>query len=106
MAEGTFRPGRVQRRLTGEPMTIGGRTLQPIASVSGWIGGGGNEEGSGGGALLSVTPLEVIVHEADDREQRVPTPDAAGAALKGILLAGLGGPLIWLVVRLIVRRSK
>ena len=103
MTEGAFKPGRVQRQLTGEPMTIGGRTLQPVASVAGWVGESGNEDGRGGGGFVSIKPVQVIVRHPDDREERVPIPDATSAALKGILFAALVGPLLWLVVRLLVR---
>ncbi len=102
-----MKPTRVERQLTGEPLTFfGTRTVQPIASVSGWVGAGGDENGSGAGAYVSVTPVEVVVRDADGREQRVPTPDATGAALKGMLLAGLAGPMIWLIFRLIARRRS
>lgn len=106
MSEEGFKPIRVQRQLTGKAMTIGNRIVQPVASVSGWVGGAGNQEGSGVGGVLSMTPVEVIVREADGREQRVPTTDATGASVRGILFASLVGPLIWLVARLAARRSS
>ena len=106
MAQNDIKPNRVQRRLVGEPMKFGARTVQPVASVSGWVGAGGDENGSGGGGFVSVTPVEVLVREADGTQHSVATPDATGVALRGILLAGLFGPLLWLIVRLIVRRRR
>ncbi|MFN8470843.1 MAG: hypothetical protein U0822_01370 [Anaerolineae bacterium] len=106
MAGADIKPGRVDRQLTGEPITIGSRTVQPVASVTGWAGGGGDGNGGGGGGFVSITPLEVVVRDDTGREQHIPTPDATNAALRGILIAGLAGPLIWLIVRLIMRRSS
>ncbi|MFN8499592.1 MAG: hypothetical protein U0641_17205 [Anaerolineae bacterium] len=106
MADDSLKPGRVQRRLVGEPMTFGARTVQPVASVVGWAGAGGDDNGSGGGGFVSVTPVEVIVTEGDGAQHTVPTPNATSAALRGILLACLFGPLLWLIVRLIVRRYR
>jgi hypothetical protein len=89
MVEQPNKPGRIDRLLYGSPITVGGRTIQAVARAGGWYGGSQTEEGGGAGAWLRVTPVEVIVREPDGREQRIPTPDVTGQALRGIWTTGL-----------------
>jgi uncharacterized spore protein YtfJ len=89
--EVSMKPGRIDRELIGEPITVGGRTIQPVARLSGWAGGtnGDAMRGVGGGAWLKVRPVEVIVREQDGSESRVPIVDPAAVALRGIVTSAL-----------------
>ena len=74
-------------RIVGEPLEVGGRTIRPVARVSGWRGAGGDGSAGGAGVQLRAEPEAVIIHERDRREHRVPTPDNIRLILWG--LAGL-----------------
>lgn len=78
-------PTRIDRLLTGEPLTIGACAIRPAARVSGWAGGQRNW----GGGWLQVQPVEVIVRAADGSERRAPIADGNAQALRGIVAAGL-----------------
>ncbi len=81
MAEENTRPGRIDRELIGEPISVGSRTIQPVARVSGWSGGKMGVTGGGAGGWVRVRPVEVIVREGDGSESRVPIPDAGAVAV-------------------------
>jgi hypothetical protein len=102
MMERPDRPGRIDRLLTGQHITVGGRTIQPVARLNGQFGGGLQAEGGGFGAWVRMTPVEVIVREADGAEQRIATPNATQQALRGIVSAGLAVASVCLASMLIV----
>jgi hypothetical protein len=111
MAERDPTRTRVDRRLVGEPIPVGERTIQPVAQVSGWYGSGRSETGSGAGAWVRITPVEVIVREGDGDEYSVPITDGTREALRGIFFAALLVPILFGLVTLITafkngRRSK
>lgn len=76
---------RIDRPLIGEPLTIGGRTIQPAARLSGWV----RSRAGGGAGWLRVQPVEVIVRAADGAEQRTPITDGNAQALRGVVAIGL-----------------
>jgi uncharacterized spore protein YtfJ len=82
-------PNKIDRLLTGEPLPIGNRTLQPVARLSGWAGGQGSPQGGGGGGWVQLRPVEVIVRAADGAESRVPVVNANAQATRGMVMAGL-----------------
>jgi uncharacterized spore protein YtfJ len=82
-------PNKIDRLLTGKQIPVGDRTIQPVAHLSGWIGGNGGPHGVGGGGWVRVRPVAVIVREADGTESRVPVVDAGTQAIRGIVMAGL-----------------
>lgn len=88
MAEHDMRPKRVDRELVGERILIGDRAVQPVARLSGWVGGNSGPQGGGGGGWLQVQPVEVIVYEADGTESSVPIVDANARAIRGMIVAG------------------
>ena len=97
---------KLERQLAGETMAVGERTLEPKARMAGWYGGDANERAGGAWGLLRVTPVEVIVHEPDGREQRVEIVDATAAALRGLTALSLLVMLVsWLVI-LFARRNR
>ncbi len=102
MTERPDKPGRIDRLLTGQHITVGGRTIQPVAKLNGQYGGGLQAEGGGFGAWARMTPVEVIVREADGAEQRVATPNATRQALRGIVSAGLAVAGVCLAIMLVM----
>ncbi|MFQ5594794.1 MAG: hypothetical protein ACE5HA_11670 [Anaerolineae bacterium] len=92
------RPTRIKKRIAGQPIKVGERTIQPVAQVTGWAGSGGDETGGGAGAWLRVTPIEVVVHETDGAEWRVPITDPTREAMRGIVLSALlVAAVCWLI---------
>ena len=89
MTEEKMRPNRLDWELVGEPILAEGRTIQPVARLSGWAGGNIGEKGGGAGAWVRVRPVEVVVREADGTESRVPIVDAGEAAVRGMAMQGL-----------------
>jgi len=89
MDEDKGRSGRIDRVLVGEPITAGGRMIQPVARAGGWYGGGGDERGRGFGAWLRVVPLEVRVSDPNGDEYTVSITDATGDAVRRIAVMGL-----------------
>jgi hypothetical protein len=71
----------LDRRLELPALTIGARTLRPVARLSGW---GAGAAGDRAGAWLQVAPVEAIVRERDGRERRVRLVDGAAPALRAI----------------------
>lgn len=92
-------PTRIEKRIAGQPITVGERTIQPAAQVAGWVGSGGGETGGGAGAWLRVTPVEVVVREGDGTEHRVPITDPTREAMRGIVLSAfLVAAVCWLII--------
>ena len=89
MPEEKTRPNRIDWELVGEPIVAGGRAIQPVARLSGWVGGNISEQGGGAGAWVRVRPVEVVVREADGTESRVPIVDAEQAAIRGMVIPAL-----------------
>ena len=102
MTERPDKPGRFDRLLTGQQITVGGRTIQPVARLNGQQGGRLQAEGGGFGAWARITPVEVIVRDADGAEQRVATPNATRRAIRGIASAGLAVAGVCLAIMLVV----
>ena len=88
---------KLEKRLEGQPMVIGEYTVQPVAQATGWYMTASGETGQGAGALLRITPLEVIVGKGEDEPYPIPLTDETEAALKGIAQAGFFvAALCWL----------
>lgn len=102
------RPRKIDRRLEGESIQVGGRIIQPVARLSGFVGFGGGENGSGGGGWLKLTPLEVIARDAEGAEQRLTLNDPTAIALRGVAMAGMAVAVVsWVVMILVwVFRSR
>lgn len=97
-----LRRTKIARQLIGEPITIDGRTVQPVARVTGWYVGSGNGMRNGGGGWLRVTPVEVIVAEGEAQTYHLPLKDGTRAALRGIFFAAfLVAAGCWFLIRLL-----
>jgi hypothetical protein len=84
------------RRLELPALTIGARTLRPVARLSGWGAGGVGNRAS---AWLQVVPVEIVVREHDGRECRVRLVDSTASVLRAITGVALLVALLGWVVR-------
>lgn len=80
---------KVDRELYGGPITVGSRTIQPVARVKGWTVSGSADNGAADGGVLRVDPTEVIVREADGRTHRVTIICREDRTARYMALAGL-----------------
>jgi hypothetical protein len=81
--------GRIDRIIVGDPIEASGQTLEPVARVGGWYGGGDGEQGRGFGALLRIQPLEIRVSDPEGVERTVSITDPTAGAVRRIALSGL-----------------
>ena len=90
---------KLEKRLEGESMLVGAYSLQPVAQVTGWQLTAKGETAEGAGALLRVTPLEVMVAKGDDEPYPLPITNESQEAMKGIAFAGLSiAVLCWFAI--------
>ena len=80
---------KYEKQLVGDSVVVGEYTVQPVAQVTGWHMTARGETAEGAGALLRVTPLEVIVGKGEDEPYPVPITNESQEAMKGIAIAGL-----------------
>jgi len=86
-------PARIEKRIAGQPLIVGERTVTPVAQVAGWVASGG------AGAWLRVMPIEAVVREGDGAEHRVPITDPTREAIRGIILSAiLVAAVCWLII--------
>ena len=93
------KPRKIDKRLEGDPIQAGGRTVHPVARLSGFVGFGGGENGSGGGGWLRLRPQEVIARDPEGAEQRIDLNDPTAIALRGVAMVGMAVAVVsWLVM--------
>jgi uncharacterized spore protein YtfJ len=56
----TVSAGATVKSVYGEPVTVGQRTILPVATVRFSFGGGGGAEGGGAGARVSAQPCGIV----------------------------------------------
>lgn len=111
----------IDRELTGEPVTVQGRTLVPVARLQGKVWRGPAEQPAGGNVhfeagYVRLTPVRAVVTDAGGQEQTVaitdPTGEAlrgigsAGASIAGVCLALIVGARLWRTVTAIRRSGR
>ncbi|TMC58195.1 MAG: hypothetical protein E6J26_05315 [Chloroflexi bacterium] len=85
----------------GEPLTVGSRTLVPLARRVVLRFDVGSRQGMGGAHVEHVQPIGVI-ERIGEVEQRVPIEDVTGAALRWVLITGIVvSALAWLARRVL-----
>jgi hypothetical protein len=93
--------------IRGEPRTIAGHRLTPVARLVSFSRGRGTlgQNSLSGWALgfVRVIPLGVVV-EADDQEEWVAVQNATASALRGMMLAAAAITLLLAVVRRVAPR--
>ncbi len=77
--------GQINTELSGQPIAVGARTLQPVAHIRGWRGGGGEGTNSGGGAFVRLRPIAVHVTEAGQPDYTVEIADPTQQPLRVFL---------------------
>lgn len=80
---------KIDRQLPGEPITVEGRVIQPIAHVT---GGYQTIDGATSGfrwASLRIVPSEIIVREANGEERRILITNPTRSTLLMFVIAGL-----------------
>jgi hypothetical protein len=97
---------RLDRELTGEPLVIGGRSIQPLAQMRGLYGSDAQAQAGLAWALVRLKPNGVQVREADGEETFVSIEDPTAEGLRGIFLAGLLVAVVCWVVMLVGRRKR
>jgi hypothetical protein len=102
-------PTKIDQRLAGPQITVGGHTVQPLARLTGQRSEEVGPEGGGAGAWVRLTPLEVVVSGPDGAERRIAVTNPTAQALQGMaalaaFIAVVSAALI-LVARLPRRRG-
>jgi uncharacterized spore protein YtfJ len=100
---------KIDEQLAGPQITVGGRTVQPLARLTGQRSENAGPSGGGAGAWLRLTPLEVIVSEPNGAERRIAMTDSTAQVLRGMaalaaFIAASSAVLI-LIARLMGRRD-
>jgi hypothetical protein len=99
---------RLDQELRGEPLTIGARTLVPVARLSGVLYEGGGETSRGIFGHLRLRPVEVTVRDGDSNEERIAIRDATRTAALGMAAAAAAVAILCsgliLLGRLLARR--
>jgi hypothetical protein len=80
---------RISKRIVGEPLENGARTIRPVVRASGWHLTGGDTSAGRAGVQLRVGTAGVIVRERDGREHRIPTLDDTRRILWGMASVAL-----------------
>jgi hypothetical protein len=98
-------PARVKmaQRLSGELITLHGRTLQPVAQASGWRWGGERQPQGFAGALLRVQPLHLVVREGES-VRIIPLVNPDSNRLQAMALPAIMVALSCLLVIFLARR--
>ncbi len=94
MPETNPTPTTIDRRLVGDPLEIGDRTVQPVARMRGRVGAGGLGHAKPCG-VIKITPDGVSFE---------PTANPLQIPLAGILMAAWSVFWITLTVRAFVRK--
>lgn len=74
--------GLINITLPGEPITVGERTLHPVAHLRGWRGQGGDGRNGGGGAFARLRPVAVRVTEAGQPDYTIEIADPVHQPLR------------------------
>ena len=92
MPEPASKPTKIDQQLAGPQITVGGRTVEPLARLTGQHSENNGPSGGGAGAWVRLTPLEVIVSDPDGAERRIavvnPTARILGDGRPGGLQQG------------------
>jgi hypothetical protein len=97
------RSGPLDVTLTGEPLTIGARTLRPVARLRGWRGRGGDATAHGAVAFVQLRPVAVEVTEAGHAAYTVPVVDPTAAPLRAMAVAAVAIAAVAALLALLVR---
>ena len=109
MPEHASKPTKIDQQLTGPQITVGGRTVQPLARLTGQHSENNGPSGGGAGAWVRLTPLEVIVSDPDGAERRIvvlnPTARILGGMAALAAFVAAGSAVLILIARLRYQRN-
>ncbi len=124
---------KIERELTGEPLSLGERRIQTVARMTGWkmspggaMGAGAKRlsgqfqvqgpdgqmyqvpmTGEGGGAWIEVRPVQVRVQEGNGQEYSVPIADKTAEQIRQMVTSALiFGAFCWFVAWLLDRQAS
>jgi len=86
MTKHASHPTKIDQQLAGAQITVGGRTVQPMARLMGQQNSGG-PAASGAGAWVRLEPIAVIVREPDGSERRIAVTNPTGQILRALIAA-------------------
>ena len=109
MKKHASQPTKIDQQLAGAQITVGGRTVQPLARLTGQQSSGAPAS-SGAGAWVRLTPIAVIVREPDGSERRIAVANPTGQIMRVLIavaafVATISALLI-AVARLAGRRTE
>lgn len=91
VAEPDWRLPKLDRELTGKPVSVGEISVHPLARLEFDLGGrGGQAGGAGSGGRLRLRPVGVIVRQEGQPPQQVAIGDVEGTAYRAMLATGAG----------------
>ena len=109
MPESASKPTKIDQQLAGPQITVGGRTVQPLARLAGQHSENNGPSGGGAGAWVRLTPLEVIVSDPAGAERRIavinPTARILGGMAALAAFVAAGSAVLILIARLRERRN-
>jgi len=109
MPEHASKPTKIDQQLTGPQITVGGRTVQPLARLTGQHSENNGPSGGGAGAWVRLTPLEVIVSDPAGAERRIavinPTARILGGMAALAAFVAAGSAVLILIARLRGQRN-
>jgi hypothetical protein len=101
-------PIKIDQQLAGAQITVGGRTVQPLARLTGQQSSG-DPATSGAGARVRLTPIAVVVREPNGNERRIAVTDPAGQIMRALIAAAAfvatASALLIAIARLTGRRG-
>lgn len=86
MTKHTTQPTKIDQQLAGAQITVGGRTVQPMARLTGQQSSGGPAAG-GAAAWVRLSPIAVLVREPDGSERRIAVTDPTGQVMRALIAA-------------------
>lgn len=100
------KPGKTKsdKILEMEPVTVGERSIQPVARARGWQFAGNEESASFAGAVGRLTPVEVRVRTGEE-ETVIPVADPDQEPLRNMAVTGVVLSIVCTLIMLAVRIS-
>lgn len=103
MGEDSAPGSGIDRRIEAEPITVGERTVQPVARLTGKRFGTGNEQGSFSAMAAQLKPLEIVVRQGEE-EHTIPIVEEQREPLRALLITAGAVAAACLIVMFVVRQ--
>ena len=99
------RSGLIDITLPGVPISVGERTLQPVAHLRGWRGQGGDGRQGGGGAFVRLRPVAVHITEAGQPDYTIEIGDPTRQPLRVLIGIAAAIALFFGAIAFLARQS-